>query len=381
MQRDIGVSRVADITGLDVVGIPVCAVIRPQARSLSVAQGKGMTRTASRISGLMEAAELHHAEFLTPAGGSFSLADAGSMPVVDLDLLPRYLDRQLDPTDEIPWIAMTDLTTGHPVMVPRCVVTMDRRPDRDAGSNVFIGGATGLGAGFSFADALHHALCEIVERDAFTLWKAGAAAGATPRHVDLSTIADPDCTVLLEQFHDAGLRVIIWAMPSDLGLPAYVVEAFDPNEPPRTLCSYSHGTGCAIDPAVAARKALLEAAQTRLTYISGARDDLTPADYETDRASLIAHRLAYLAAAHRGMAFPVRMPGAGPSAADGNDYIRRLAAAQGYDVLALDLAPADTPIHVVKAIIPGFEDDIGVTRYGPGARLLRQRLSCQFEQL
>ncbi len=36
-----GITRVADVTGLDHVGVPVVAVYRPNARSLVTAQGKG----------------------------------------------------------------------------------------------------------------------------------------------------------------------------------------------------------------------------------------------------------------------------------------------------------------------------------------------------
>jgi len=36
-----GVTRLAEITGLDLVGIPVFQAIRPAGRSLSVHQGKG----------------------------------------------------------------------------------------------------------------------------------------------------------------------------------------------------------------------------------------------------------------------------------------------------------------------------------------------------
>src|SRR5439155_960795 len=62
LQRAIGITRVANITGLDRIGIPVVTVCRPNARSLSVSQGKGVTLAAARASGLMEATELYHAE-------------------------------------------------------------------------------------------------------------------------------------------------------------------------------------------------------------------------------------------------------------------------------------------------------------------------------
>ncbi|TGV60738.1 hypothetical protein EN803_38435, partial [Mesorhizobium sp. M2D.F.Ca.ET.160.01.1.1] len=38
----MGITRVANVTGLDRIGIPVVMVCRPNARSLAVSQGKGI---------------------------------------------------------------------------------------------------------------------------------------------------------------------------------------------------------------------------------------------------------------------------------------------------------------------------------------------------
>ena len=53
-----GLTRVAVLTGLDVTGIPVAAAIRPNARSLSVFQGKGATLAAAKASRAYLLAEL-----------------------------------------------------------------------------------------------------------------------------------------------------------------------------------------------------------------------------------------------------------------------------------------------------------------------------------
>ena len=57
-----GITRLADVTGLDWIGIPVYQAIRPNSRNLSVAQGKGLTRTQAKVSALMESLESFHAE-------------------------------------------------------------------------------------------------------------------------------------------------------------------------------------------------------------------------------------------------------------------------------------------------------------------------------
>jgi ribosomal protein S12 methylthiotransferase accessory factor YcaO len=58
----MGITRIANVTGLDRIGVPVVMVSRPNSRSLAVSQGKGLTLEAAKASGVMEAIELYHAE-------------------------------------------------------------------------------------------------------------------------------------------------------------------------------------------------------------------------------------------------------------------------------------------------------------------------------
>src|SRR5258708_9957373 len=58
----MGITRIANLTGLDRIGIPVVAVYRPNSRSISVSQGKGANLAAAQASGLMESIEAYHAE-------------------------------------------------------------------------------------------------------------------------------------------------------------------------------------------------------------------------------------------------------------------------------------------------------------------------------
>ena len=58
----MGITRVANITGLDRIGIPVVAVMRPNGRSYAVSQGKGLSLDRAKASGVMESIENWHAE-------------------------------------------------------------------------------------------------------------------------------------------------------------------------------------------------------------------------------------------------------------------------------------------------------------------------------
>src|SRR5690349_4818423 len=89
----MGITRVAVLTGLDVIGIPVVAAVRPNSRSIAVHQGKGVTLAAAKASAVMEAVETFHAENVALP---LRLASYAELPdAVDPELLPRCCGRDI----------------------------------------------------------------------------------------------------------------------------------------------------------------------------------------------------------------------------------------------------------------------------------------------
>jgi ribosomal protein S12 methylthiotransferase accessory factor len=60
----MGITRVANLTGLDQIGLPVYTAIRPNARSLATSEGKGLDDASAKASALMESIESWHAEHI-----------------------------------------------------------------------------------------------------------------------------------------------------------------------------------------------------------------------------------------------------------------------------------------------------------------------------
>src|ERR1700722_10126568 len=58
----MGITRIANVTGLDTIGIPVMMACRPNSRSVAVTQGKGLDLDAARASAVMESIEGYHPE-------------------------------------------------------------------------------------------------------------------------------------------------------------------------------------------------------------------------------------------------------------------------------------------------------------------------------
>ena len=62
--RRCGITRLADVTGLDRIGIHTVLAHRPNSPSLSNSAGKGFSLTAATVSAAMEGIEVYHAEAL-----------------------------------------------------------------------------------------------------------------------------------------------------------------------------------------------------------------------------------------------------------------------------------------------------------------------------
>lgn len=266
-----GITRLADLTGLDTLGIPVFAAIRPLGKSLSTQQGKGTTPEAARISALMEALETWSAENITlPVVRGSYRALAKKRAVVDIRKLPRAA-KKLDLDARLEWIRGRVLG-GDEILVPLQSVTLDttftKPPVFDISSN-------GLGAGNTIDEAIFQGFCEVLERDAEAAWRRSGS----DRRILLDTIPDRS---LIDRITSTGARMFLWDISQDIpAIGCAIME--DPTEVTWRPLGMYQGFGAHVRPEVAIVRAIVEAAQTRLTYIAGGRDDFFPFDY--DRAT------------------------------------------------------------------------------------------------
>ena len=114
---EMGITRVADVTYLDCVGVPVVMVSRPNARSVSVSQGKGSTVAAAKVSGLMESIEGFHAEHpVVPVRLDCLDVLLEARRVAPVGLLPQVEGSGFGAGVSIPWVVAEDLVLGIPVL-------------------------------------------------------------------------------------------------------------------------------------------------------------------------------------------------------------------------------------------------------------------------
>ncbi|WP_437673165.1 YcaO-like family protein [Sorangium sp. So ce131] len=375
----MGITRVADVTGLDTLGVPVVMVTRPNARSLSVSQGKGLTLAAARASGLMEAVEHWHAERVQLP---LKLGTVNELRfrhrLVNVSGLPRLSIGAFHDNLRLYWVIGMDVIAGAPTWVPFEIVHTDYSLPLLSGSGSFVMSSNGLASGNHPLEAISHALCELIERDAATLWRLSSEEHQRRTRVDLATVDDPDCREVLDRYKRAEIDAYVWDITSDVGVPAFSCILVDRDPNPHRAIAPMGGYGCHPAKEVALLRALTEAAQSRLTVITGARDDVRVSGNGPDE-DLAAAR-GFLAT-HRDEPAERSFHDAPHHDGDTLDddvawELDRLRAAGIHQVIAVDLTRPELGIPVVRMVVPGLEPLYDIPGYVPGARARQRLMEC-----
>ena len=344
---EFGITRVARLTGFDRTGIEVFAAVRPNARGLSVANGKGLGAAAAKVSAVMEAVERWHAERPRIALRFGEPADlAGLGRAVDIDALPR---RRAPGAGPIAWAEATDLATDAPALVPFDLVHtcwLAGLPE-----SPFFTSTGGLASGSHPAEAALHALCELIEGDAVTLFERLPPEARSARRLDAATIDAAEVAGPLAELARRGFDLALWDATTDLGV-ATVLCALTDAEAPRSPAGF--GSGCHPDRGIAALRAITEAAQTRAIAISGARDDLGPDLYAPGVA--VRFRRAIEGSGEAATRPWAALPTAARDClrADLRAVVATVTAAGCGPVLAVDLS-REPRLAVVRLVVPGLE--------------------------
>jgi len=367
-----GITRVADVTGLDYPGVPTVMVTRPNSRSLSVTQGKGLSLEAAKVSGIMEAVEQDHAETPVLALRLARVSElAGS--VCDLANLPRFPRSKGPLTAEtrLLWAEAECLPTQSKRFVPFEMVHLDLTLPLPECTGFFPLSSNGLASGNTIEEATTHALFELVERDARSLFFLSPRAARDARRVALATVVDPTCRALIDRFQEVGLALAAWDITTDLGIASFLVGLMDREDNAFRRTPLSYGSGAHLDRNVALLRALTEAAQTRLTNIVGTRDDTLPAHLEHARSPerQAAYRAELAPDAATARSFQETPHFFFDSFTRDLNFVLASLAGQGMEqVLRVDLSRPGWPVHVVRLIVPGLEGHIDMSGYVPGER-------------
>ncbi|MDO9516850.1 MAG: YcaO-related McrA-glycine thioamidation protein [Methanosarcinaceae archaeon] len=275
--KTIGVTRIADITDLDRIGIPVFSSIRPSAAKggISIYSGKGATADQARISAMMEGFERCLAE---RAGTNDNIdTDISAQTIIKtheeavadhniLDPALLLLPEPLLPDKLVDWTEGWDLLKNEAIFVPSNAVY---HPYIEPGQCVklFRSNTNGLAAGNVMEEAIFHGLLEVIERDALS-------SAEFNRNTGKELILTPDDGInyeLVQKFNDTGVEIRLWVLNHDTNVTTVVAATDDVKS--KDAAMLVMGAGSHLKPEIAVSRAITEAAQSRLVQIHGARED------------------------------------------------------------------------------------------------------------
>lgn len=313
----LGVTRVARVTGLDRTGVEVAAAIRPDGHVLQVTNGKALDYSAAVASALGEAAELWASEQLPLVSGFGSAAEVRAL--TGLEVVGAGPARRS-------WVRGVRLD-GVPVLVGADEISCPPLERAPPGLQVARWTSNGLGAHPVRARALEHAAFEVWEREALvrTLPHGWTLAAVRRRRRAFGG-------VLARALAQGGYQLAVFDLTPVGGGPPVAGALLAERDGPVPLTAGYASRNSWKDAALAA---VLEAAQSRLTEIHGAREDVVPG---RRRAAQDAAPL---------FALPV-LPGSPRAVA-----ARALLRAWRRTAVVVELAPGQLPLAVLKLVVPG----------------------------
>ncbi len=377
LRKRYNITRVADITRLDRVGVPVFSTLVPHSPDLlGVYNGKGRTREASIASAVMEATERQIGAAVSLPTFQETIESVSKR----IDLVDCGLRSEVSPSQRVVCVTGTELISGDAVPVPLAMVQCPW-----FGEKLFdVSSTNGLASGNNATEAVYHALCELIERHVWAMYHVrssllprlfgGEAAIDRSIAPEISLPTGNDVIdQLVKKMEKSGLAVRAFLLEEAL-LPATVfvsVNELDVDPPMAHM-----GMGCSLSPTHALIRALTEAVQSRLIDIQGAREDMLRANDAPNKMGEHGRRLKELprnqwyfdlAAEHIDLR-SVADRSTHDLAEDVRLVVDALKVYGIPSVVAVELAPLDLPISVVRAVVPGLESLMFSDRLGSRAR-------------
>jgi ribosomal protein S12 methylthiotransferase accessory factor len=237
-----------------------------------------------------------------------------------------------------------------------------------------------LASGNCLEEAVAHALCELIERDAWTLaelasqWlpralrvrALGKLGQAGPddmeRYATLDiTTAPPVTRAIAERFHRAGLPLRVRHITSDLGIPTFVAVTAEWVFPAFPQAHFGLGTHPNAE--VALVRALVEVAQSRAVDIQAVREDIVLAGDTETQGAIHTRRAATVDTSSwlhndssRPVAFSAIPTHLSTDVLDDIRFMMQQLRAHGLtEVIVVDLTPTGAPFSVVRVVVPGLE--------------------------
>lgn len=329
--------------------------------------GKGSTAEQGEASALMEAIERYSGIFqgdeirTMRRFTDFAPGDAILPNDVQLFSEAQFQDRHMQPPDD-----------PHPVPDPLDASTKtDWSPVwslRDKRFRYlptgllyfFYGGfhtdSNGCAAGNTREEAIVQGFLELVERDAYAIWWYNRVRRA---EVELKQFDDSYVRDLQDQFADAGRRLWVLDVTTDLGVPTYVSIMHWMQEGHENI---EFGSGAHFDRRIALLRSLTELTQFMSVGMMGGGSGEKPTLDGVTPMRLEDH--PFLIPSDNPIIPPARGLKVHDNTRDQVNACVEIATRAGYDFLVLDQTRPDVEVPVVRVLVPGLRHFY--RRFAPG---------------
>jgi ribosomal protein S12 methylthiotransferase accessory factor len=312
VSSNIGITRLADITDMDILGIPNFSAVLPGTEDyIWVYSGKGPTRLDAKVSALMESIErycsLPSSDHKKMIQGSYKDVSKVSKTLHPSNVVEPMLF-EYDEEMIMDFLPGYDLINNEQILVPTPLGLFRYSPKPPAVNPFAYHHTNGLASGNVLEEAICHSLCEVIERDATSLAELNASAlpynalrtmtkylsdngleidpidstefvddDSKFPDVDISNINFKPASNLVKKFDDAKIPLIIKDITSPIGIPTFNASSIEWISEDYGYLAEGHGTH--PDARIALLRAITEVSQTRAANIQGARDDLRKISY------------------------------------------------------------------------------------------------------
>jgi ribosomal protein S12 methylthiotransferase accessory factor len=321
-----------------------------------------------------EAVERYCAAYYDAEHFAFCSYDSAAFQCVAPETFALYSESQYRETDfpyvpftrqtRVRWVRSSDALTGEECGVPAAMVFIPYSTDRLSGEAAVVQPiSTGLACHCSTTEAAVTAICEVIERDAFTImWQARLSMP----QVRQETLSEQNRD-LIKRFTRTGSAVSVLNITMEHGIPTIlsVLQAKSPESPALVFAASAD-----LDPDRALRKCLEELAHTRrhAQNLTSSLPPLVPDRHFQNINSLDRHLRMYcnhdnswlsefVFASQREVDFQaIGRLATGTPEKDLQILVDRLTSLD-YRVFLADITTADIDgigLKVVRAIIPGF---------------------------
>ena len=380
------------ITSLDRLVVPVVqAVAIPPSGDAVIGYGFGSEPIAAEVGALGELCEEIHAGAHVASCPSWTESFAGLQRQARLAVDPLTLclpaGSDYSPDLPLPWITARRYPSGDETLVPREWVAAyaSQLPDRP---RLITPITNGLGAGLDLEHAIAHGVLELLQRDGNVLSYRALDQGVVVR---LDDGVPPDVAALVARLRADGIDLKVKLAATDFGMAnLYVVG--DDSRPAMPIQLTACGEAPHPDRDVALRKAVLEFAGSRARKAAthGPIEALArvfPPDYFTRQLAVAEDELAHeetravrsmadwtrrdapalralladsVFSASREIAYSSLPTAPGFATLTSVARLKALSdrlASEGLEILYVDCSPANSPVRVVKVIVPGLESE------------------------